>query len=204
MFELDFVVHIRRRCIGQSHQQAFAHHVIYSVGRQRGRAGNPRGEKIALLLASSFHWSPSHIPQGPLSKLRNMSTSSYLESLFGLAGRTALCTGATRGIGQTIAVALAKAGADIVLVQVRLRTSCFPRVLTSLSIAQKQRSKENLETFEMIKALGRQVDVAVCDLADKDAVKGLTRRVTSSSEEVEGGLGRSIDILINCGGIQRR
>ena len=38
-------------------------------------------------------------------------------SLFSLEGRTAVVTGATRGIGQSLAYALAEAGADIVLIQ---------------------------------------------------------------------------------------
>ena len=38
--------------------------------------------------------------------------------LFSLEGRTALVTGGTRGIGQAMAIALAEAGADVLLVQV--------------------------------------------------------------------------------------
>lgn len=42
-----------------------------------------------------------------------------MASLFSLEGRTALVTGGTRGIGQAMAIALAEAGADVVLVQVQ-------------------------------------------------------------------------------------
>lgn len=38
--------------------------------------------------------------------------------MFSLAGKTAVISGGTRGIGQSMAVALAQAGADIILIQV--------------------------------------------------------------------------------------
>jgi len=107
--------------------------------------------------------------------------TSFLESRFGLHGKTALTTGATRGIGKNMALALAKAGADVLLIQ---------------------RSEANTETRDEIRSLGRRSEIVVCDLADATAIKALTKKVTSPKSE--GGMGETIDILINCGGIQRR
>lgn len=52
------------------------------------------------------------------------STMSPVMQLFSLEGQTVLATGGTRGIGQSMAIALAQAGADILLVQVGMTT--FP------------------------------------------------------------------------------
>lgn len=96
--------------------------------------------------------------------------------LFSLNGRTALVTGATRGIGQSLAIGLAEAGADIVLIQ-------------------RPDSKNN-ETKEQIQKLGRKVVVYKADLANPEDLRGLVKRIT--------GDGHDINILVNCGGIQRR
>ena len=44
-----------------------------------------------------------------------------VKDMFSLEGHTALVTGGTRGIGQAVAIGLAEAGADVLLVQVRFR-----------------------------------------------------------------------------------
>lgn len=51
-----------------------------------------------------------------------MTEALGFASMFSLDGQTAMVTGGTRGIGQAMALALAEAGADILLIQVNL---CF-------------------------------------------------------------------------------
>lgn len=96
-------------------------------------------------------------------------------SLFSLQGRSAVLTGATRGIGEAIAIALAEAGADIVLIQ---------------------RDSSNVSTKEKIEKLGRKATIYEADLADHSQISGLVKKIT--------GDGHDLSILVNCGGIQRR
>ena len=48
------------------------------------------------------------------------SERSPPSELFSLRGQTALVTGGTRGIGQEMTLALAEAGANIIMIQVKL------------------------------------------------------------------------------------
>jgi 2-deoxy-D-gluconate 3-dehydrogenase len=71
-------------------------------------------------------------------------------SLFDLTGKTAFVTGASRGIGRVMAVALAQAGADVALVA---------------------RTAEGLaDTADDIEAVGRKAVVIPADVTDQPAV----------------------------------
>lgn len=91
---------------------------------------------------------------------------------FSLAGRTALVTGATRGLGRAFAFALAEAGADIV---VHGRDDALAA-----------------EVAEEIRALGRTAAVVLGDLTDSATVE----RVVAEATAATGG----IDVLVNNAG----
>lgn len=91
---------------------------------------------------------------------------------FDLSGRTALVTGASKGIGRAVALAYAAAGADVALVS---------------------RSAESLaEVGKEIEALGRRAVVVPADLTDREAAASA---VAASID----GLGH-LDIVVNNAG----
>lgn len=93
-----------------------------------------------------------------------------------LQGRIALVTGAGRGIGRAIAVALAKAGCDV-------------------AINYRERDAEAGETARLVESLGRRAFLARADVADAD-------QVARMAEEVARGLG-PVGVLVNNAGQSR-
>ena len=95
---------------------------------------------------------------------------------FDLSGKTALVTGASRGIGQAIAVGMAKAGADIVAV-----ASC---------------AENAADTVAAVEALGRKALALGCDQSSPEAIKAAAEK----AYELSG----SVGILVNNAGTIRR
>jgi len=92
------------------------------------------------------------------------------------AGRAAIVTGATRGIGRAIAVELARRGADV-----------------AFNYAKSAESAEALKTE--LEALGVRTLASQCDVANTEAV-------TEMVKQVKDAFGR-IDFLVNNAGITR-
>ena len=90
-----------------------------------------------------------------------------------LAGKTALVTGASRGIGRAIAVAMARAGADLA---VSART---PEALA--------------ETVGEVEALGRKAFVVPADVTDGDAARRMVHDAIAA-------LGHLDSVVNNAGG----
>ena len=96
--------------------------------------------------------------------------------LFDLSGQTAIVTGTSRGLGQYLARALAKAGADL--------------VLTS-------RNRDNLRAFEAeIKELGRRAVSLELDVRNQESIE----KMAADAEQAFGHL----EILVNNAGCNVR
>jgi 2-deoxy-D-gluconate 3-dehydrogenase len=94
-----------------------------------------------------------------------------LRSPFDLHGRCAVVTGAGRGIGQAVALGLARAGADLVLLG---------------------RPGSQTATGDEVAGLGRDVQVVDLDVSDHAAVAEVGARVAAE---------RRVDVLVNNAGI---
>ena len=99
-----------------------------------------------------------------------------LNELFDLTGKTALVTGCSRGIGESIAIALAEAGANVVGVSGTL--------------------KPGSDAEQQIKKLGREFTPYSVDLGNRKELYASIEKIKSAHPV--------IDILINNAGIIKR
>jgi len=98
-------------------------------------------------------------------------------NLFDLTGKTALVTGATRGLGQAIAVGLAQAGANIVG-------------------ASASQTATGSETQQLVESTGRSFTGIQCDFSVRADTYNLVNQLSDASIDV--------DILVNNAGTIRR
>lgn len=96
---------------------------------------------------------------------------------FNLSGKTALVTGASRGIGRGIAEALASAGADIIGVSATM-------------------PEDGGQVGAAVRAMGRKFTAGACNFADRAAVRELAAGMMRDHPQ--------IDILVNNAGTIRR
>jgi NAD(P)-dependent dehydrogenase (short-subunit alcohol dehydrogenase family) len=95
-----------------------------------------------------------------------------MSALFDLSGRTALVTGASRGIGRAIALGFADAGADV--------------ALAARDVAALEQLRDEIE------GKGRQAAVLQTDVTDPDSI---TAMVAGAIDQLGG-----VDILVNNAG----
>jgi 2-deoxy-D-gluconate 3-dehydrogenase len=100
--------------------------------------------------------------------------TSWLQSQFSLTGKTALVTGASKGIGASIAIAMAQAGADVVLVG---------------------RSQDSLSaTRTAIENLGRTTETLIADVESRDQISSAFKSIEQLNVEI---------VVNNAGSISR-
>jgi len=97
-----------------------------------------------------------------------------MAGLFNLSGKTVLATGATKGIGQSMTLALAEAGADVIILQ---------------------RDLSNTDTKTKVEALGRKCTLIQCDMSERERISEAVKEALSVSQ---------VHVLLNSAGLQRR
>lgn len=127
-------------------------------------------------LTQEPHW-PGALESSPDGVASNSGTEQpRLMRQFDLSGKCAVVVGGTSGLGQSISLALAEAGADVV--------------------ASSRRKLESERTARQIEKLGRKTLRLQADVRSRESLQRLHDQVLSH-------YGR-IDVLVNSAGIMRR
>jgi 3-oxoacyl-[acyl-carrier protein] reductase len=112
-----------------------------------------------------------------------------------LSGRVALVTGGSRGLGRADALALAQAGADVVVADLLVESQLSEetdRYGALATVARQQGLVHTEETVREIEAMGRRALAVRCDVTNREEVDAAVARTVEE-------LG-SVDILVNNAG----
>jgi 3-oxoacyl-[acyl-carrier protein] reductase len=112
-----------------------------------------------------------------------------------LSGRVAFVTGGSRGLGRADALALARAGADVVVADLLVESQLSDetdRYGALATVARQQGLVHTEETVREIEGMGRRALAVRCDVTDRDEVLAAVARTV-------GEMG-SVDILVNNAG----
>jgi NAD(P)-dependent dehydrogenase (short-subunit alcohol dehydrogenase family) len=112
----------------------------------------------------------------PCPRMLPLYSRAMTQNLFDLSGKVALVTGASRGLGQYLARALARAGADLVVTA---------------------RKKEDTDAFaDEVRAMGRRVRGLALDVREEESIRQL-------GQDAPAAFGK-IDVLVNNAGCNVR
>ena len=86
-------------------------------------------------------------------------------SLFDLTGKIALVSGAAQGLGRAMALALAEAGADVMLVD--------------------RNTEGGTNTAALLANYGRRAAVATCDVSEPEQIRNLFQRLDAEFGRID-------------------
>src|SRR5215207_10668829 len=113
-----------------------------------------------------------------------------------LSGRVALVTGGSRGLGRADALALARAGADVVIADIQIESDESTETAESYGVLAQVAKAQGIvyteATAQEIQSMGLRSAAIKCDVTDREQVQETVQRVVAEFG--------SVDILVNNAG----
>ena len=113
-----------------------------------------------------------------------------------LSGRVALVTGGSRGLGRADALALARAGADVVIADIQVESDESTETAESYGVLAQVAKAQGIvfteATAKEIQEMGRRAAAIKCDVTDREQVAATVAQAVQDFG--------SVDILVNNAG----